>query len=122
MGWTPSDDALKKQKQQEDNRKNRDELEGKRQKKVLDYLNAQPQCMAWLSKNIGGEADIHSTYHGLYLAIETKRPGEELTALQEQERVDVIATGGFSFRAESVEDVKVILETIDDVIPEGTYE
>ena len=109
----PSKEAIARYEQQQQVRKNRDHLESKRQKKILDYLNSLPVCKAYLSRNASGEADIHSVYRGYYMAIEVKRPGEQLTPLQESEGRGVRETGGFSFRAESVEDVKGELNIVN---------
>ena len=109
----PSPEAMKRYNQQREVRKNRDHLESKRQKKILDYLNSITGCKFYLSANAGGEADIHGSYHGKYMAIEVKRPGKKLKKLQESEARDVRATGGFSFRAENVKQVEVILAIVN---------
>jgi hypothetical protein len=113
----PSKEAVRRYEQQQQVRKSRNKLESKRQKAILDYMNGLGwPCKFYLSRNACGEADLHGSYCGYYLAIEVKRPGQQLTPLQESEGRGVRETGGFSFRAESVKDVKKQLVWINKVV------
>ena len=112
----PSPQAIKQYEKQQQVRRNRNKLESKRQKAILDYMNALPGCKFYLSRNTCGEADAHGSFRGYYMAIEVKRPGQQLTPLQESEGRGIRETEGFSFRAESVEDVKKQLVWINKVV------
>jgi hypothetical protein len=66
-----------------------------------------------------GISDILGCYHGYFVAIEVKQPGEEATPLQKLFLREVGDVGGFTCVAESVEDVVQLLGKIDRRIAKG---
>lgn len=85
-------------------------LEKDIQKKILNFINAQPGCYA-IKITAGmyqksGISDILACVKGRFVAIEVKRPGEKPTPLQEAFLAKVICTGGRAFAATALDDVK----------------
>ena len=83
-------------------------LEQKIQYKILKYLNSLKRCVAWkiVVANERGIPDILFFYGNKRGGIEVKRPGEQPTAIQEEQMKRIIDDGGIAFYASSVEEVK----------------
>ena len=88
------------------------------QRQVLNFLKAI-KVRAWRN-NTGrrggvsyglckGSSDIIANFHGLFTAIEIKKPGEEPDEDQWKFINDVIADGGIGFYACSVDEVRKAL-------------
>lgn len=93
------------------------------QNSILDFLQIQPQCIAWPTASVGlydpttkgfrrpgkhfrrGVADILGIWRGLPLAIEVKTKIGRVTKEQTQFLVDFESHGGVAFVARSLEDV-----------------
>ncbi len=86
------------------------------EKRIVDqiqtYLRAQG---AWVIKIHGGWfqragiPDLIGVIRGRFFAIEAKRPGKEPTRLQAYVMSQIRKAGGIAFKAESVEQVKEVL-------------
>jgi hypothetical protein len=59
-----------------------------------------------------GISDILGCYRGRFVAIEVKRPGGKVSPLQQRFLEDVEKAGGYAIVAESVGDVRELLDTI----------
>lgn len=79
-------------------------------KKILDYLNALPNCKAtkrhtgWYGRV--GEPDITGCKDGKHFEIEVKRPGEVPTAIQEKRLLEWDDAGALAFWTDSLLEVK----------------
>ena len=94
--------------------------EGSLQSKVLDYLNSLPKCRAEnVSGNASqsGRADINACYKGRCLKIELKDPqtGYKPTQQQLLYLKKWAAAGAKTGVCYSLEEVKLLLEEIDEV-------
>jgi hypothetical protein len=90
----------------------------------MDWLNAQPGCFAKViqigkipgRRNVSkGVSDIVGAWKGKALAIEVKRPGEDVT----EEQVSFLSCwkirgGGISIVARCLEDVIQVLKAVDE--------
>lgn len=94
--------------------------EGSLQSKVLEYLNSLPWCIA---ENVSGNAqqsgrsDINACYKGRCLKIELKDPTTGYQPSQQQLLYlkKWAAAGAKTGVCYSVEEVKLLLEEIDEV-------
>lgn len=97
--------------------------EGSLQSKILEYLNALPDCIAENvsgNANQSGRADINACYKGRCLKIELKDPGtgykptkQQLLYLKKWARAGAVTGVCYSLK-----DVKNLLEQIDERIVE----
>lgn len=62
-----------------------------------------------------GTPDILVCYKGRFIGIEMKAPGEEPTKIQKQRIRQIREAGGIAFKADCLEDVKLIVESIEFV-------
>ena len=58
--------------------------------------------------------DFIVCYKGLYLSIETKAPGKKATPIQQYIICEILEAGGLAIVANSVEDVKLAIEILDN--------
>ena len=61
-----------------------------------------------------GIPDIISCYKGLFIGIECKIGKNKMSKLQEEHRDQILAAGGIHILAYNLEDVKKIIEKIDN--------
>ena len=61
-----------------------------------------------------GIPDIISCYKGLFIGIECKIGKNKMSKLQEEHRDQILAAGGIHILAYNIEDVKKIIEKIDN--------
>lgn len=82
-------------------------------KRIKEYLNGLDETFVW--KNHGGQysaagiPDVIGSYRGRFIGVEVKRPGKKATKLQQVVIDKIKETGGISFVATSVNDVKEVL-------------
>lgn len=84
---------------------------------IMRYLKTVPMCFAWKEHGgmygTAGLPDIICCYHGRFIAFEVKVPSGKLTKLQEITIQKIKAAKGKAYKVTSVEEVKVILETLE---------
>lgn len=84
-------------------------LEKTRQRNILRFLNALPNCVAeartQTGYNIKGGADILGCINGRHFEFEVKQPGKQLTPLQKKWLQDWEICGAIVGRVEDVEAV-----------------
>lgn len=94
------------------------------QREVLDYLKmrnipaTRNHCgrlrvgRHWINLGDSGWPDIICCLppHGFFLSLEIKRPGEELSGIQEKVKYDIERAGGKVLRIESVQELNEILK------------
>ena len=94
------------------------------QRDVLDYLEmrnipaTRNHCgrvkldRHWMNLGQGGWPDIICCLppHGFFLGLEIKKPGEELTVVQEKVKLEIEQAGGMVLRIESVQELNEILK------------
>jgi len=86
--------------------------------KVLSYLKSLDHCFCF--KNHGGRygtagiPDIICCFHGRFLAFEVKTDKGKLTKLQETMMERIQKAKGNAYKVTSVEEVKKILEHLED--------
>lgn len=74
---------------------------------------------AYVTKTHGGAAgrngiaDLLICYHGWFVAVEVKQPGGRISRLQQHELGLVEAAGGWAIVAYSVQDVRLLLDQLD---------
>ena len=86
-------------------------LESKIQKKIIDYLKSKgAYVVKTIRTNRNGTPDLLCCYRGRFIAVECKRPGKELDALQKYHREQIRKAGGVSIKADD-------LHAIDQLLP-----
>ena len=90
--------------------------EGKVQKEVIDYLKKKRvyHFRFQAQVNLNGLPDILALYKGVFLGLELKRPdGGKPTGLQLKKLEAINENGGIGVIIDDVEQVKMLLEIID---------
>ena len=90
--------------------------EGKVQKEVLDYLKKRRvyHFRFQAQVNLNGLPDILALYKGVFLGLELKRPdGGKPTGLQLKKLEAINENGGIGVIIDNVEQVKMLLDIID---------
>ena len=84
---------------------------------IMRYLKTVPDCFAWKEHGgmygTAGLPDIICCIDGRFVAFEVKVPTGKLTKLQEIMITKIKAAKGEACKATSVEDVKVILNSLE---------
>ncbi|HDY68511.1 MAG TPA: hypothetical protein ENH85_12045 [Candidatus Scalindua sp.] len=94
------------------------------QRDVLDYLKmrnipaTRNHCGLikvgghWMNLGYSGWPDVIccNPPHGFFLGLEIKRPGEELSGMQEKAKYDIEQAGGTVLRIESVQELNEMLK------------
>lgn len=87
-------------------RKGASVLEKTRQRNIVKYLNALPQCRAEVRTQTGfgikGGADIFGCLNGRHFELEVKQPKKHMTSLQEHEMNAWLRAGCIGGRVEDV--------------------
>jgi len=87
-------------------------------RQITSYLKQFENCFFW--KEHGGQfgtagiPDIICCINGKFVAFEVKVPGGKLTPLQEITIQRIKAAKGKAFKVTSIEEVKTILETLEE--------
>jgi len=82
---------------------------------ILRYLNSLPDCYAVKTRGDyrqAGQPDILGCYRGRTLALEVKRPGGKITALQAATLDKWKTAGAVAGMVMSVEETKTLLKSI----------
>lgn len=90
--------------------------EGKVQKEVIDYLKKKRvyHFRFQAQVNLNGLPDILALYKGVFLGLELKRPdGGKPTGLQLKKLEAINENGGIGVIIDNVEQVKMLLDIID---------
>ena len=90
--------------------------EGKVQKEVIDYLKKKRvyHFRFQAQVNLNGLPDILALYKGVFLGLELKRPdGGKPTGLQLKKLEAINENGGIGVIIDDVEQVKMLLDIID---------
>jgi intein/homing endonuclease len=86
---------------------------------IKKYLKSLDECFFWKEHGgmygVAGIPDIICCYKGLFLAFEVKKPDGKLTKLQEKTIKDIQAAGGQAYVVRSVDEVKRIIQHIEEV-------
>lgn len=81
---------------------------------IMRYLKGLPRCFAWKTHGgmygTAGIPDVIACVEGRFCAFEVKRPGGQLTRLQEAALGKIKAAGGVAGMVTSVEEVRQVLE------------
>ncbi len=94
------------------------------QRDVLDYLKSRniPATRNhagrikvgshWINLGYSGWPDVIccNPPHGFFLGLEIKKPGEELSGIQEKVKYDIEQAGGMVLRIESVQELNEMLK------------
>lgn len=95
-------------------------LESKITAEIMQYLKTLDKCFFWKEHGgmygTAGIPDIICCYKGLFLAFEVKKPDGRLTKLQEKTIKDIQAAGGQAYVVRSVEEVKNVIQHIEEVM------
>lgn len=87
-------------------------------KAILHYLKTVPTCFAWKTHGgiygTAGIPDIICCIGGRFVAFEVKTPKGKLTKLQETTLQRIRKAKGQACKVSSVEEVKTILERLED--------
>lgn len=89
--------------------------ESRLSRKIMEWLRAQG---AFVWKNHGGPTmmaglpDITGVYHGQFIAVETKMPGQQPTVIQRHRHDRIRQAGGLVVVAHSVEEVAGWFEAV----------
>jgi hypothetical protein len=87
-------------------------LEKTRQRKILKYLNAVPNCIAEIRTQTGygikGGADIFGCIDGRHFELEVKQPGKKLTTVQALCLESWERYGAITGRVEDIETTRTI--------------
>lgn len=87
-------------------------LEKTRQRNILKYLNAVPNCIAENRTQTGygikGGADILGCINGRHFELEVKQPGQKLSILQDQWIKRWAKTGAIAGRVEDVASMREV--------------
>ncbi|MEW8997915.1 MAG: VRR-NUC domain-containing protein [Thermoanaerobacter sp.] len=82
----------------------------------MQYLKTLDKCFFWKEHGgmygTAGISDIICCYKGRFVAFEVKRPGKQLTKLQEKTIKDIQTAGGQAYVVRSVDEVKKIMEEL----------
>jgi hypothetical protein len=84
---------------------------------IMKHLKTVPHCFAW--KQHGGQygraglPDIICCIEGRFVAFEVKTPHGKLTKIQEITIQKINAAKGKAYKVTSVEDVKLILDSLE---------
>lgn len=91
-------------------------LESKITAEIMQYLKTLDKCFFWKEHGgmygTAGISDIICCYKGRFVAFEVKRPGKQLTKLQEKTIKDIQTAGGQAYVVRSVDEVKKIMEEL----------
>ena len=98
----------------------KDKLEQKIQKDIMDYLRSIG-ALPFKQNQIGiysekGVPDILACYGGYFVAIEVKIPGEKPTKIQQRFLGTIHKAGGQAICATSVSDVKILMDSLYNII------
>lgn len=89
-------------------------LESKITAEIMQYLKTLDKCFFWKEHGgmygTAGIPDIICCYKSRFVAFEVKRPGKQLTKLQEKTIKDIQIAGGQAYVVRSVDEVKKIME------------
>lgn len=89
------------------------------QKKIIDFLKSKGvYVVKIISASQAGVPDVICCYRGRFVAIEVKRPEtlKNVSRLQAYNLDKITEAGGIGFVACSVEQVKKVLEAIDEAM------
>ena len=85
---------------------------------ILRYLKSVPECFAWKEHGgmygTAGLPDIIACIQGGFVAFEVKTPNGKLTKLQEITLQRITEAKGCAFKVASVEEVREILERLEE--------
>ncbi|MEQ8156603.1 MAG: VRR-NUC domain-containing protein [Clostridiaceae bacterium] len=85
---------------------------------ILKYLKTVPHCFAFKEHGgmygTAGIPDIIACIGGIFYAFEVKTPSGKLTKLQEKTIQRIKDAKGKAYKVTSVEEVKKILENLED--------
>ena len=83
---------------------------------IMRYLKTVHGCFAWKEHGgmygTSGLPDIICCYHGRFVGLEVKVPGNKLTTLQERTITKINNAGGIAAMVTGVDEVKTIIERI----------
>lgn len=99
-------------------------LESQIQTKILAFLVGKAYAIKTITTNRAGVPDILVCYKGLFLGLEVKRPknpSKTHEALQAHHQQAIRDNQGLAFIVTSVNDVKKILEQIDDTLSASNH-
>jgi hypothetical protein len=89
-------------------------LEKTRQRNIVKFLNAVPNCIAEIRTQTGygtkGGADILGCIDGRHFELEVKQPGCKLTSLQDKWLDDWAARGAITGRVEDIPSTRKIFQ------------
>jgi len=87
--------------------------ESKIQAKIIEYLRSQAiYTIKVVAATQAGNPDIIGCYRGKFIAIEVKRPGKNLTPLQESKAEQIKKAGGHFAVAHSLDEAINFLRSI----------
>lgn len=90
-------------------------LESTRQKRIINYLNAIPNCIAESRTQTGygkkGGADIFGCLDGRHFELEVKQPKKEPSRLQKEWLMRWAETGAITGRVEDIETMRVVFKS-----------
>lgn len=90
-------------------------LEATRQKKIINYLNAIPNCQAESRTQTGygkkGGADVFGCHNGRHFELEVKQPKKEPSKLQKEWLRRWAETGAITGRVEDVESTRIVFKS-----------
>lgn len=89
------------------------------QKKIIDFLKSKgAYVVKIISASQAGVPDVICCYRGRFVAVEVKRPEtlKNVSRLQAYNLDKITEAGGIGFVACSVEQVKKVLEAIDEAM------
>jgi Holliday junction resolvase len=86
--------------------------------KIIAFLKSVPLCFAWKEHGgmygTAGLPDVICCHRGRFVAFEVKTPAGKLTKLQSYMIQKINAAGGSAYKVSSVDEVRFILETLED--------
>ena len=86
--------------------------------KIMGYLKTVSSCFAWKTHGgmygTAGLPDIICCYRGGFIGFEVKTPDGRLSKLQEFTITKIKAAKGKAFKVTSVDEVKKVLENLND--------
>lgn len=89
------------------------------QKKIIDFLKSKgAYVVKIISASQAGVPDVICCYRGRFVAVEVKRPEtvRNVSRLQAYNLDKITEAGGIGFVAYSVEQVKKVLEALDEAM------
>jgi len=91
---------------QPESRMSRDILTALRARGAFAWNHGGPTMMA-------GLPDIAACYRGVFIGLESKMPGNDLSPVQAHRHRQIIAAGGIAVVVRSVADAMAVLDTVD---------